>query len=87
MPLVFGSVNQARGGLLPEGEDHPLHFPPPAEMNDIAELAAAPRAAPRLRNCMVAEMLNKLRRLGKRAAAGDVNIVTQKHPPAFLVRR
>jgi uncharacterized protein (DUF39 family) len=34
---------------------------------------------------MVAKMGNKIRRLGKRAAAGDVDVVTQNTPRLVLL--
>jgi hypothetical protein len=35
---------------------------------------------------VVAEMLQEIRRLGKGAAAGGVNVVTQENPPACAVQ-
>ena len=72
------------GGLLAKGEDHPLHFAPPAEMNDVADVAAFAGAQPGFGHGVVAETGKKIRGLGKRAAAGDVNIVTQSNPPVVL---
>ena len=77
-------MDKARGGLLPQRADHPLNLPPAAEVDDIAKLAASPGAAPRFRHGMVSETRNQLRGLGKRAAAGDVNIVPQNTPRLFL---
>ena len=49
-------------------------------MDDVAEIAAVPGAPPRFRNGMLPEMLHEFGGLGERAAAGDVNVVTQNTP-------
>jgi hypothetical protein len=77
-------VKRPGRGLLAEGEDHPLNLAPSAEMDDVAEIAAFTGARPRFRHGMVAETGKKRSGLGKRAVAGDVNIVTQSNPPVVL---
>lgn len=80
-------MDQAGRRLLAKCADHPFHFAPAAEVDDVAEVAAAAGAPPRFGDRMLAEMLNKLRGLGKRAAAGSVNVVTQNTPRPVLCRR
>ena len=75
-----GSVDEAGRRLFAEGSDHPLHFAPAAEMNYVAKLAAAAGTAPRFGHGVLAEAGNQLRGLGKRAAAGNVDVVTQNTP-------
>ena len=74
------SVNEARRRLVAKRSDHPLHFAPAAEMNYVAKLAAAAGTAPRFGHGVLAEAGNQLRGLGKRAAAGNVDVVTQNTP-------
>ena len=71
-------VNQTRNGGLIEGENHPLHFAPTAEVDDVAKLAAAPGAAASFRDRSVTEMGKKIRGFGKSAPAGGMNVVTQE---------
>jgi hypothetical protein len=80
------SVDEASRRSLIEREDHPLDFAPAAEMDDVAEVAATAGAAPGFGYGMVAEILQEIRRLGKGAAAGGVNVVTQENPPACAVQ-
>jgi hypothetical protein len=70
-------MHQARGGFLIEGEEHALYFAPAAEVDDVAEVAASAGATAGLGDRVLAEMGKQFRRLGKRAAAGDMNVVTQ----------
>ncbi len=78
-------MHRARDRGLIEREDHPLDFAPAAEMDDVAEIAATAGPAACLGNGMVAEMGQEIRRLGKRAAAGDVDVVTQNTPRLVLL--
>lgn len=79
-------MNEARGRSGRKGADHPLHFAPAAEMDDVTELAAFAGAAARFRNGMVAKTGQEFRGLGKRAAAGGMNLVTQENPPMCLLK-
>ena len=56
-------------------------------MDNVAEVAAFAGAAPRFRDGMVAETGQEFGGLGKRAATGDVNLVTQENPPMCLLKR
>lgn len=78
------SVYGAGGCVQLQGADHPFHLAPAAEVDDVAEIAAFPRPAPCFRHGMIPEMRNQIGRLGKRAAAGSVNVVTQNTPRFFL---
>lgn len=51
--------------------DHPRHLAPAAEMDEIAEVAAAVGAQRRLGSGMGAEALDQLRRLGERGGLED----------------
>lgn len=77
-------MDEAGGRPGGKGADHAFNFAPAAEMNDVAEIAAAPGAAARFPDRFVAEMGQKFSGLGERAAAGSVDIVTQKTPRLFL---
>jgi hypothetical protein len=70
-------VDQSRSGFLTEGEEHALHFAPAAEVDDVTKVAASTGAAAGFGNGVLAEMGKQFRRLGKRAAAGDMDVVTQ----------
>jgi hypothetical protein len=77
-------VDQSRVSLQAKRSDHPLDFAPAAEMDDIAQVAAAPGTAAGFGRRMVSEMGNQFRGLGKGAAAGDMNGVTQNTPRQCL---
>ena len=77
-------MQRSARGVLAKREDHPLDIAPAAEVDDVAKIAAAASALPRLRHGVVAETCKKIRGLGKCAVAGNVNIVTQSNPPVGL---
>ena len=79
-------MNQPRRSGLIEGEEHAFHFAPAAEVDDVSEVAASAGAAARFGDGVFAEMGKQFRRLGKRAAARGMYIVTQVEPPGSVLR-
>jgi hypothetical protein len=63
-----------------ENLDHAGRFPPAAEVDDVAEVAAAPGAQRGLRIRAFAEMLDKLGRVREGGATGE-DLVVQGRPP------
>ena len=63
--------------------DQPLDLPPPAIMDDIAQVAAAARARCRLVGRELAEAVDKLGRVMHRGGIGDVDMGTQNEQPRF----
>ena len=68
--------------------DQPLDLAPTAEVDEIADVAAAPGALRRLGRGMLAEGRDEFRRVGKGRAVGEMNLLLQIEPPAvrFVVR-
>ena len=66
--------------LATEHLDRPLDLPPVAEMEDVAERAAAIRPIGRLDHGQLAENRDQLGRLGQSRAVGDMDMV---HGGAF----
>lgn len=76
---------RAAGRLVgAEHPDHPARFAPPAEVDEITEVAAAAGAERRLRVRAVAEMLDELGRVREGGAAGE-DLVVQSRPPVFVM--
>ena len=66
--------------LATEHLDRPLDLPPVAEMEDVAERAAAIRSIGRFDHGQLAENRDQLGRLGQSRAVGDMDMV---HGGAF----
>ena len=67
MDLVNGSAHF----VATERHDDPLDLPPMAEADDIARIPAFFRSNRRLEPGIVSEAVDKIGRVGERAAAGD----------------
>jgi hypothetical protein len=65
--------------------DQPLDLPPAAEMDDIAEIAAAVRARGGLAGSEIAKPRDQLGSLGRGGAVGQMNVIFQRFPRIFLI--
>src|SRR5439155_9480576 len=63
--------------------DHPLDLAPAAEVDEISERAAAMGADRRFRRRMIAEIGDKIGRVGQGFPAGEMDVVTQCFPLSF----
>ena len=68
-----------------EGDD-PFDLPPAAEVDEIAEIAAARRPQRRFGDGMLAEAGHKLGRVGERRPVGDMNLMLHSRPPGLSSR-
>lgn len=66
--------------------DHPPHFAPSAEMDEIAQVAAPVGAQGRLRSGILAETLDQLRRLGE-GGGRECSWLKQSFPRIFSLPR
>jgi hypothetical protein len=79
-------VDGAGDFVVAQHRDHPLDLAPAAEVDEIANGAAAVRANRRFRDRVVAEAVDKLGRVGQGFPAGEMDVVTQGFPRFFSRR-
>ena len=68
-----------------EQHDQPLDLPPAAEMDDIAEIAAAVCARGGFARSEIAEPRDQLGSLGRGGAVGQMNVIFQRFPRILLM--
>jgi len=70
-------MHGAADGLVAQHRDHPLDFAPAAEVDEIADHAAAMRPDRRLRRRVLAEPGDEIGRVGQGFPAAEMNVVAQ----------
>ena len=83
-PLDQCLVDGARDRFVAQHHDHPLDLPPPAEMDDVAGIAALAGEARRLGRGVIAESLDEVRRIRQGGAVGKMVVVAQDRLSLFL---